>query len=54
MEFNHFLSSYLPHRAYGGKRRLDDMMEQARLAEEVMPHFVRRLPSGLSQVPGVA
>ena len=23
MEFNHFLSSYLPDRAYGGKRLLD-------------------------------
>lgn len=35
MEFNHFLSSYLPDRAYGGKRLLDDMVEQAKLADRL-------------------
>lgn len=35
MEFNHFLSSYLPDPAYGGKRLLDDMVEQARLADRL-------------------
>ena len=35
MEFNHFLSSYLPDLAYGGKRLLDDMVEQAKLADRL-------------------
>ena len=35
MEFNHFLSSYLPDRAYGGKRLLDDMVDQAKLADRL-------------------
>ena len=35
MEFNHFLSSYLPDLAYGGKRLLDDMVEQAVLADRL-------------------
>jgi alkanesulfonate monooxygenase SsuD/methylene tetrahydromethanopterin reductase-like flavin-dependent oxidoreductase (luciferase family) len=35
MEFNHFLSSYLPDPAYGGKRLLDDMVAQARLADRL-------------------
>ncbi len=35
MEFNHFLSSYLPDPAYGGKRLLDDMVAQAKLADRL-------------------
>ena len=35
MEFNHFLSSYLPDRSYGGKLLFDDMIEQARAAERL-------------------
>ena len=35
MEFNHFLSSYLPDCSYGGKRLLDDMVEQAKLADRL-------------------
>jgi len=35
MEFNHFLSSYLPDPAYGGKRLFDDMIEQAKTAERI-------------------
>lgn len=35
MEFNHFLSSYLPDPAYGGKRLLDDMVEQAKAADRL-------------------
>ena len=33
MDFNHFLSSYYPDPAYGGKRLYGDMVEQAILAE---------------------
>ncbi len=35
MEFNHFLSSYLPDRAYGGQRLFADMVEQAQMAEKL-------------------
>jgi hypothetical protein len=35
MQFNHFLSSYLPDLAYGGKRLLDDMVEQTKLADRL-------------------
>ena len=35
MEFNHFLSSYFPDPAYGGKALFDDMIEQARLADRL-------------------
>ena len=35
MEFNHFLSSYLPDPAYGGRRLYADMVEQAVTAERL-------------------
>ena len=35
MHFNHFLSAYLPDTAYGGARLFGDMLEQARLADEI-------------------
>lgn len=35
MEFNHFLSSYYPDKAYGGDRLYADMIEQALLAERL-------------------
>ena len=35
MDFNHFLSSYLPDPAYGGTRLYRDMVEQAVLAEKL-------------------
>ena len=35
MEFNHFLSSYLPDPNYGGKRLFDDMVEQAKTADRL-------------------
>jgi len=35
MEFNHFLSSYLPDPAYGGRRLFADMVEQAEAAERL-------------------
>ena len=35
MEFCHFLSSYLPDPAYGGKRLLSDMVEQAQAADRL-------------------
>ena len=35
MEFNHFLSSYLPDPDYGGQRLFADMVEQARAAERL-------------------
>ena len=35
MEFSHFLSSYLPDPTYGGKRLLDDMVEQAVTADRL-------------------
>ena len=33
MDFSHFLSSYYPDPAYGGKRLYGDMVEQAIMAE---------------------
>jgi len=33
MEFNHFLSSYLPDPSYGGHRLFAVMLEQARMAD---------------------
>ncbi len=35
MEFNHFLSAYFPDTAYGGARLFQDMLEQARLADDI-------------------
>lgn len=35
MEFNHFLSCYMPDPTYGGKRIYQDMIEQAVLAERL-------------------
>lgn len=35
MKFNHFLSSYYPDVSYGGKRLYDDMVEQAKLADQL-------------------
>jgi len=35
MEFNHFLSSYLPDPDYGGRRLYADMVEQAQAAERL-------------------
>lgn len=35
MEFNHFLSSYYPDKAYGGDRLYADMIEQAILSERL-------------------
>ncbi len=35
MDFNHFLSSYYPDPAYGGRRLYADMVEQAILAEKL-------------------
>ena len=35
MEFNHFLSSYYPDKAYGGDRLYADMIEQAKLCERL-------------------
>jgi alkanesulfonate monooxygenase SsuD/methylene tetrahydromethanopterin reductase-like flavin-dependent oxidoreductase (luciferase family) len=35
MDFNYFLTSYLPNKEYGGKRLYDEMIEQAVLAEQL-------------------
>ena len=35
MEFNQFLTSYLPDPSYGGKRHFDDLVEQAVLADQL-------------------
>src|SRR3546814_12331512 len=35
MDFNYFLTSFLPSKAYGGKRLYDDMVEQAVLADQL-------------------
>lgn len=35
MDFNHFLSSYMPDPAYGGQRLFADMVEQATTAERL-------------------
>ncbi len=35
MEFNHFLSAYYPDKSYGGDRLIDDMIAQARLADDL-------------------
>ncbi len=35
MDFNYFLTSFLPSKMYGGKRLYDDMIEQAVLADQL-------------------
>lgn len=35
MDFNYFLTSYLPNKEYGGKRLYDEMVEQAVMAERL-------------------
>ena len=35
MEFNYFLTSFLPSHEYGGKRLYDEMVEQAKAADRL-------------------
>ena len=35
MEFNHFLSAYYPDTRYGGDKLIEDMLDQARLADRL-------------------